>query len=59
MYNKVNQLHICIHLPFFRFSSHRGHYRVLSKAQAFYLEMDDLTTSGFSFIRDTHMYVQF
>ena len=59
MYNKVNQLHICTHLLFFRFSSQIGHYRVLSRAQAFYLEMDDLTISGFSFIRDTHMYVQF
>ena len=32
VYSKVNQLHIYIYSVFFRFFSHVGHYRVLSRA---------------------------
>ena len=37
LYNKMNQLYIYVYLLIFRFCSHIGHYRVLSRVQSRFL----------------------
>ena len=54
LYSKVNELYIYIYPRFFRFYSHTGHYRVLSRVPCAIYSKLCLTSEGTSSFPNDH-----